>query len=123
MGDYVLTPDVCVERKSVSDLISSLNSGRLYSQATALTRHYPRPLLLIEFPHDKSFSLQVWTLSLIFLQLFFLTQSLAGVQSDMSSQSPLSKLVLLTLHFPAVSPTALPSPHPHTIIPSLPLVS
>ena len=29
VGDYVLTPDVCVERKSVSDLIGSLNSGRL----------------------------------------------------------------------------------------------
>ena len=29
VGDYILTPDVCVERKSVSDLIGSLNSGRL----------------------------------------------------------------------------------------------
>ena len=29
VGDYVLTPDVCVERKSLNDLIGSLNSGRL----------------------------------------------------------------------------------------------
>ncbi|XP_022786619.1 DNA repair endonuclease XPF-like isoform X3 [Stylophora pistillata] len=29
VGDYILTPDICVERKSVSDLIGSLNSGRL----------------------------------------------------------------------------------------------
>ena len=29
VGDYILTPDVCVERKSLSDLIGSLNSGRL----------------------------------------------------------------------------------------------
>lgn len=29
IGDYILSPDMCVERKSVSDLIGSLNSGRL----------------------------------------------------------------------------------------------
>ena len=59
VGDYVLTPDVCVERKSVGDLIGSLNSGRLYTQATAMTRHYSRPVLLIEFEENKAFSLQV----------------------------------------------------------------
>ena len=30
VGDYVLTPSTCVERKSTSDLISSLNNGRLH---------------------------------------------------------------------------------------------
>ena len=29
VGDYILTPDICVERKSIPDLISSFNSGRL----------------------------------------------------------------------------------------------
>lgn len=29
VGDYILSPDMCVERKSISDLISSFNSGRL----------------------------------------------------------------------------------------------
>lgn len=29
VGDYILTPDICVERKSLTDLISSFNSGRL----------------------------------------------------------------------------------------------
>ena len=29
VGDYILTPDICVERKSLPDLISSFNSGRL----------------------------------------------------------------------------------------------
>ena len=32
VGDYILTPDICVERKSVSDLIHSLACGRLYNQ-------------------------------------------------------------------------------------------
>jgi len=32
VGDYILSPEICVERKSISDLIGSLNSGRLYNQ-------------------------------------------------------------------------------------------
>lgn len=48
VGDYILTPDICVERKSISDLVGSLNSGRLYKQAEAMTRHYKKPVLLIE---------------------------------------------------------------------------
>lgn len=30
VGDYILSPSICVERKSLPDLIQSLNSGRLY---------------------------------------------------------------------------------------------
>ena len=30
VGDYILTPDICIERKSIPDLVSSFNSGRLY---------------------------------------------------------------------------------------------
>ncbi len=48
VGDYVLSPDVCVERKSVSDLIGSLASGRLHNQSKALTKLYKVPVLLIE---------------------------------------------------------------------------
>src|ERR1700759_893994 len=58
VGDYVLTPDICVERKSVSDLISSLNSGRLYNQAETMLQHYKSPMLLIEFSQNKSFTLE-----------------------------------------------------------------
>lgn len=30
VGDYILTPDIVVERKSVPDLVSSFTSGRLW---------------------------------------------------------------------------------------------
>jgi ERCC4-type nuclease len=30
VGDYILTPEICVERKSIPDLVASFNSGRLY---------------------------------------------------------------------------------------------
>jgi DNA excision repair protein ERCC-4 len=29
IGDYILTPDICVERKSIPHLVASFNSGRL----------------------------------------------------------------------------------------------
>ncbi|KXJ09967.1 DNA repair endonuclease XPF [Exaiptasia diaphana] len=69
VGDYILSPDMCVERKSVGDLIGSLNSGRLYNQAVAMTRYYKRPILLIEFDQNKSFALQVYII--YSPQLFF----------------------------------------------------
>ena len=59
VGDYVLTPQVCVERKSLNDLIESLSNGRLYNQCTAMTRHYKTPILLIEFDQRKPFLLNV----------------------------------------------------------------
>ncbi len=34
VGDFVLSPDICVERKGVSDLFQSLASGRLYAQVS-----------------------------------------------------------------------------------------
>lgn len=50
---------MCIERKSINDLIGSLSSGRLYQQATAMTRYYAKPMLLIEFDQNKPFGLQV----------------------------------------------------------------
>ncbi len=38
VGDYVLSPDMCVERKSIADLRGSLASGRLYTQVRAIMR-------------------------------------------------------------------------------------
>lgn len=57
VGDYILSPEMCVERKSLSDLRQSFLSGRLYHQAEAMTKHYKTPILLIEFDRDKAFAL------------------------------------------------------------------
>lgn len=84
VGDYILTPEICVERKSLNDLIGSLNSGRLYNQAQAMCRYYKRPVLLIEFTQNQPFSLQGKHLPI----------------SETSSQNFVSKLILLTMHFP-----------------------
>lgn len=59
VGDYVLTPSISVERKSINDLIESLGNGRLYNQVNAMSRSYKIPVLLIEFDPNKPFQLNV----------------------------------------------------------------
>ncbi|XP_033177140.1 DNA repair endonuclease XPF isoform X2 [Bombus impatiens] len=95
VGDYILSPDICVERKSISDLIGSLNSGRLYNQAIAMTRHYSKPMLLIEFDPNKPFCFQGYYYASKDVQNMFIT----------------SKLQLLTLHFPRLKLVWSPGPH------------
>lgn len=56
VGDYVLSPQICVERKAIPDLIQSFKSGRLYQQCEQMFRYYETPVLLIEFDEHKSFS-------------------------------------------------------------------
>ena len=57
VGDYILSPDVCVERKSISDLIGSLISGRMFSQVENMLRYYSTVVLLIECDPRKQFLL------------------------------------------------------------------
>lgn len=58
VGDYVLTPEIVVERKSVTDLIGSFRDGRLYAQCESMMRHYKIAVLLIEFDHLSHFSME-----------------------------------------------------------------
>uniref|UniRef100_A0A671V404 DNA repair endonuclease XPF n=1 Tax=Sparus aurata TaxID=8175 RepID=A0A671V404_SPAAU len=95
VGDYILTPDTCVERKSVSDLIGSLQSGRLYTQCLSMTRYYKKPVLLIEFDPAKPFSLM----------------ARSDFRHEISANDISSKLTLLTLHFPRLRILWCPSPH------------
>lgn len=91
VADYVLTPTICVERKSVGDLISSFRDGRLYSQAETMFQHYRDPMLLIEFDQDKSFTLEPFA---------DLSGSAGSVAPGNVSSDLQSKIVLLTLAFP-----------------------
>ncbi|KAG2680090.1 hypothetical protein I3760_11G082100 [Carya illinoinensis] len=84
VGDYILSPLICVERKSIQDLFMSFTSGRLYHQVETMARYYRIPVLLIEFSQDKSFSFQ----------------SASDISDDVTPNSIISKLSLLVLHFP-----------------------
>ena len=48
VGDYVLSPEVAVERKSIPDLISSIYDSRIFLQASRIASSYAKPYLLIE---------------------------------------------------------------------------
>ena len=89
VGDYVLTPHICVERKSVRDLISSFKNGRLFNQAETMLQHYKYPMLLIEFDQNKSFTLDT----------FGTDHTTSLIKAD-NPQDLQSKLALLTLAFP-----------------------
>ncbi|RFU33567.1 hypothetical protein B7463_g2808, partial [Scytalidium lignicola] len=91
VGDYILSPNICIERKSIKDLISSFKDGRLYTQAETMMKHYKSPMLLIEFDQNKSFTLEPFA---------DLSGSLASVSPTNATSDLQSKLVLLTLAFP-----------------------
>jgi len=53
IGDYLLENGRCIERKSIDDFLTSLNSGRLYQQTQRLVYTYISPILLLEFNDVK----------------------------------------------------------------------
>jgi DNA excision repair protein ERCC-4 len=56
-GDYLLSSSYALERKSIPDLIQSLNSGRIYHQLSSLSRIFAHPVLLVEFTKATAFRL------------------------------------------------------------------
>jgi DNA excision repair protein ERCC-4 len=83
IGDYVVSNDVVIERKTVPDLISSFADGRLFKQCTNMTQHYQVVILLLEF-NGSAFALQ----------------AKSKIEPHVSVAALSSKLALLALHFP-----------------------
>jgi DNA excision repair protein ERCC-4 len=48
VGDYVVSSETAVERKTIPDLISSIYDGRLFVQCSDLVKHYQKPLLVLQ---------------------------------------------------------------------------
>ncbi|HEX7032989.1 MAG TPA: ERCC4 domain-containing protein [Nitrososphaera sp.] len=48
VGDYVVSPEIAIERKTVRDLVSSIYDGRLFIQCSDLVTHYQKPLLVVQ---------------------------------------------------------------------------
>ncbi|CAG7966513.1 unnamed protein product [Penicillium nalgiovense] len=121
VGDYILTPDICVERKSIRDLISSLKNGRLYNQAETMLQYYKSPLLLIEFDQNKSFTFDAFasvpTGPTFMTDYGFSSSGTATSTSSSSLANPSNPksaqhlLVLLTLAFPRLKIVWSSSPY------------
>ena len=71
VGDYILSPEICIERKGISDLFQSFASGRLYNQVESMSRYYKYPCLLIEFSPEKPFCFMVRAERHVFFFVFF----------------------------------------------------
>jgi Fanconi anemia group M protein len=48
VGDYIVSDQVCVERKQVKDFAASIQDGRLFQQAVNIRRTFRRPVFIIE---------------------------------------------------------------------------
>ncbi len=48
VGDYVVSSETAIERKTVRDLISSIYDGRLFLQCSDLVKYYQKPLLVMQ---------------------------------------------------------------------------
>ncbi|MFT4326314.1 MAG: DEAD/DEAH box helicase [Candidatus Woesearchaeota archaeon] len=51
-GDYILNEDVGVEFKTKKDFVDSIVDGRLFDQASALTRAFAKPLFVVQGEED-----------------------------------------------------------------------
>jgi DNA excision repair protein ERCC-4 len=103
VGDYIISPKICVERKSIRDLTGSLRDGRLYDQCEAMFRHYELPTLLIEFEESKSFSLEPFSDT---------PGGSASAETEKSLQESIQrKLAVLLLSFPKLKVIWSSSPH------------
>jgi len=59
VGDFIISKDVVVERKTVDDFVNSLIDRRLFKQADNMQKNYPCPIFIIEGPMEDMFSRNV----------------------------------------------------------------
>ena len=57
VGDFVLSEDVVVERKTIDDYVRSMMDNRLFSQIIAMKEKYPKPLLIVQGRRKKGASI------------------------------------------------------------------
>ncbi len=48
VGDYVISPETAIERKTIQDLLNSIYDGRLFIQCSRLNENYAKPVLIVE---------------------------------------------------------------------------
>jgi len=53
VGDFVLSDDVAIERKTHSDFISSIIDGRVFEQVKLLKENFNKPIIIVEGYSDR----------------------------------------------------------------------
>ncbi|GMM38382.1 ssDNA endodeoxyribonuclease [Saccharomycopsis crataegensis] len=114
VGDYVLSPKICVERKSVPDLIQSFEKGNLYFQCERMLKFYEFAVLLVEFDESKAFSMNPFVEFRAGSGVTgggFGTVLKNSVSAERSFQNIRVKLIMLLLKFPGLRIIWSPSPY------------
>lgn len=100
IGDYIISSDICIERKSVADLIGSLQNNRLNSQCRKMTKFYKYSILLIEFEENQSFSLEPFSERRTYRSVNLSTSH--PISSKLAQFEIQAKLAKLVMNFPAL---------------------
>ena len=58
VGDYILSNDVAIERKTISDFLQSLIDRRLFQQAQNMVANFNKPLFIVEGDLTEIYSLR-----------------------------------------------------------------
>lgn len=58
VGDYILSTDIVIERKTINDFITSLIDGRLFTQLIKMAEYYEMPLMLVEGDAEELFAIR-----------------------------------------------------------------
>ena len=58
VGDFVISDDVAIERKTVEDFLNSMLDGRLLNQLIKMKENYASPLILVEGDQEDLFVLR-----------------------------------------------------------------
>ncbi len=58
IGDFVLSDDIIVERKTTEDFLQSMIDGRLFHQLIKMNENYKMPLMIIEGNQEELFTLR-----------------------------------------------------------------
>ncbi len=48
VGDYIVSAETVIERKTIHDLINSIYDGRIFIQCSNMINHYSKPFIIIE---------------------------------------------------------------------------
>lgn len=57
-GDYILSDDIAVERKTVADFLQSMVDGRLFQQIARMSSNYKAPMILLEGSPQELYTLR-----------------------------------------------------------------
>ena len=58
VGDFVITDDIVIERKTINDFLESIIDGRLYNQLGKMASNYNSPMILVEGSQSELFTIR-----------------------------------------------------------------